>query len=208
MAWAAIGAATIGVVGSALLAPDDEGQATGMADPFASQRPQYQTQLSALMNGQFSPTDPSYQWRFDQGMETVNRTMASQGMLASGRQLSALAEYGQGMASTEYANQFARLSRLAGADIGSPATAAQIQYGQDQERQRAATAAGGTIGNAAGAAINSWTNGGSSPTDMTGFQSSSYDPWSGYDWSGGGTAPAYYDPLPASSASFGSGWMV
>lgn len=202
MAWAAIGAATIGVVGGALLAPDQESGGAGMADPFAAQRPQYQSKLNTLMNGTFAPTDPSYQWRFDQGMEAVNRTKASQGLLNSGNQLAALTEYGQGLASTEYGNEYQRLALLAGANVGSPATAGQIQYGQDQSNQSAMTAGIGSIANAAGGAFSNWMNGGSTPVDMTGFRTD-YTP----SYFGGGS-PAYSDPLPMDTSSFGSGWMV
>ncbi len=100
--------------------------AANAADPFASERGGYQDDLRSLMNGEFKPTDPSYKWRFDQGLEAANRSAAAGGLLHSGNRLAALMDYGQNQASTEYANQFARLSRLAGADIGSPSTAAQI----------------------------------------------------------------------------------
>jgi len=100
--------------------------AANAADPFASERTEYQEDLRDLMRGEFTPSDPSYKWRFDQGMEGVNRGAAASGMLRSGNRLAELETFGQNMASQEYSNQFARLSRLAGADIGSPSTAAQI----------------------------------------------------------------------------------
>lgn len=110
--------------------------AAGAADPFASQRPQYMDMLSKLMAGQFTPQDPSYAWRFEQGEQAVERSMAGKGLLNSGNFLTALTDYGQGQASTEYSNQFSRLARLAGADIGSPSSAAQIMAGQSaQQRQ-------------------------------------------------------------------------
>lgn len=110
--------------------------AASAADPFAGQRPQYQDMLAKLMQGQFTPQDPSYAWRFGQGQQAVERSMAAKGMLNSGNFLTALTDYGQGQASTEYANQFSRLARLAGADIGSPSSAAQILAGQQaQQRQ-------------------------------------------------------------------------
>jgi hypothetical protein len=166
-----------------------------MADPFASQRPQYQEQLKTLMSGTFSPTDPSYQWRFDQGMEGVNRTMASTGMLNSGRQFTALTDYGQGLASTEYANQYQRLATLSGATIGSPATAGQIQYGQNQANQQSASALGNTIGGFITDGIGNLFSGGSgggsgaAPVDMTGFRTPSL--FSG----GGGSGGGGYDPF-------------
>lgn len=105
---------------------ESQGAAADAADPFASERGAYQKDLKSLMTGKFDPTDPSYKWRFDQGMESVNRGAAASGMLRSGNRLAQLMDYGQGQASTEYANQFARLSQLAGANIGSPAAAGQI----------------------------------------------------------------------------------
>ena len=101
------------------------------ADPFAGERGAYQQDLRSLMTGSFKPTDPSYQWRFDQGMEGVNRGAAASGLLRSGNRLAALQDYGQGQASGEYANQFQRLSQLAGANVGSPAAASQAISAQN-----------------------------------------------------------------------------
>jgi hypothetical protein len=111
---------------SAVKGGKDKSKAADAADPFASERGAYQDDLRSLMTGAFKPSDPSYQWRFNQGMEGVNRGAAASGLLRSGNRLAALEDYGQGQASTEYANQFSRLSQLAGANIGSPAAAAQI----------------------------------------------------------------------------------
>ena len=51
---------------------------------------------------------PSYQWRYNQGLEAVNRTAAAKGMLGSGNRLAELTKYGQGMASQEYEAEFQR----------------------------------------------------------------------------------------------------
>ena len=102
-----------------------QSSAAAAADPFASQRGVYQDDLRSLMQGEFKPSDPSYQWRFNQGMEGVNRGAAASGLLRSGNRLAELESFGQGQASTEYGNQFSRLSQLAGANIGSPAAASQ-----------------------------------------------------------------------------------
>lgn len=163
MVWAAIGAAAVGVVGGAIVASNSgsSGSVGGssspaqVADPFASQRPGYQTQLNSLMGssgtymgnttaqagqsaiaGQqvagtsgagsgssqalaqltalsqpgntFTTSDPSYQFRLDQGSENVSRSSAASGLLGSGNILAALNTYGQNMASTEYAAQYSR----------------------------------------------------------------------------------------------------
>jgi hypothetical protein len=44
----------------------------------------YQDQLQQMTMGQFSPSDPSYQWRFDQGQLAAERSLASKGLLNSG----------------------------------------------------------------------------------------------------------------------------
>lgn len=119
--------------------------AAGIADPFAGQRPQYQQQLNSLMTGSFKPTDPSYKWRFDQGLEALNRTMGASGLLHSGNLLAALSDYGQNQASTEYSNQFQRLAQLSGANIGSPAVAAQMQGQQNAGTQAFLNQAGSAI---------------------------------------------------------------
>lgn len=100
-----------------------------MADPFRMQRPLYQGMLQNLMtNPSAIQMDPSYQWRMGQGIETVNRGAARSGQLGSGNRLTDLMTYGQGLASTEYGNQFNRLMQLSGAQTGQPAMAAQAAY--------------------------------------------------------------------------------
>ena len=78
----------------------------GVSNPGQSE---YDTRLKAMMTGSFGPDDPSYQWRFDQGQQAVERSQAAKGLLGSGNALQELMTYGQGMASTEYQAQFARL---------------------------------------------------------------------------------------------------
>lgn len=104
-------------------------QAAAAADPFASQRPQYQNALQNLMQGQFTPSDPSYDWRFKQGQQALERSAAKGGFLGSGNILQELQQYGQGMGSQEYQNQYNRLLPLTGATTGSPGAAGGIQAG-------------------------------------------------------------------------------
>lgn len=96
------------------------GQAANAADPFASQRPQYQNSLKNLMMGNFSANDPSYQFRFDQGQKALERSAAAKGFLGSGNLLQGLQDYGQNQAATEYQAQYNRLLPLTGATTGSP----------------------------------------------------------------------------------------
>lgn len=72
---------------------------------------QYRDQLAQMTSGQFSPSDPSYQWRFQQGQQAVERSQAAKGLLNSGNAAIELQQYGQNAASQEYAAQFQRLTQ-------------------------------------------------------------------------------------------------
>jgi hypothetical protein len=103
----------------------------------------YRNKLQEMSTGQFNPDDPSYQWRFDQGQQAVERSLAARGLLDSGNAGIELQEYGQGMASQEYAaqfgrmlqglsgvsdqynSQFNRLAQMAGVDL-NPAASGQL----------------------------------------------------------------------------------
>lgn len=84
----------------------------------------YADQLKTLMTGQFSPNDPSYAWRFQQGQQAVERSLAAKGLLQSGNAAIELQQYGQGMASQEYNAQF---NRTLGA-MGASESAFQSSY--------------------------------------------------------------------------------
>jgi hypothetical protein len=114
---------TKGVVGlaGALGMGSSTGAAASAADPFASQRAQYQKMLSDLMadpSGQLSNL-PGYK----AGLDAVQRSMASQGYTGSGNMMTALQQYGGNI----FNQQATLLSGLAGATSGSPAAAGQIQ---------------------------------------------------------------------------------
>ncbi len=76
----------------------------------------FKSKLEEMMNGKFSPDDPSYQWRFNQGEQAVERSAASRGLLGSGNAAIELQQYGQGAASTEYGAQFQRVLQGLGAE--------------------------------------------------------------------------------------------
>lgn len=120
--------------------------------------------------GQDIYSDPSYQFRLQQGQDAIQSSAAAQGGLLSGATLKALQGYGQDMASQEYSNaynrfnadqtnRYNRLSNLVG--IGQNA-AAQVGNAGAQTAQAVAnnTMAGanalaaGQIGRA-----NAWTDG-------------------------------------------------
>lgn len=104
----------------------------GLADPFASQRGQYQTQLSNLMKDpSLINNDPSYQFRLKSGQDALERSNAAKGYLGSGNMLIDLQQYGQRAASDEYNNQIKRLSELAGAQFGPGTAGTNYQTGMN-----------------------------------------------------------------------------
>lgn len=150
--------------------------AQAAADPFASQRGQYQQQLQSMMTpgSNFQAQDPSYNFRLQQGEQAVNAGAASSGMLNSGNRLQALQSYGQNMASTEFQNQYARLSQLSGANSGSTGTAGQIGANANNTANSNNSALGNTIGKAVSGGIGSLFGGGNSGgyTDAGGLDTS------------------------------------
>jgi hypothetical protein len=56
----------------------------------------------------FDNKDPSYQWRLNQGADTLSAQSSAMGNLGSGNLGAALTEYGQNSASQEYSNAFNR----------------------------------------------------------------------------------------------------
>lgn len=103
----------------------------------------YRDKLQAMSSGEFNPNDPSYQWRFDQGQQAAERSLAARGLLNSGNAAIELQAYGQGAASQEYGAQFTRmLQGLAGVSA---------QY--DQQQQRLMAMAGINLDPTAGAKL-------------------------------------------------------
>lgn len=123
------------------------------------QNSQMQNSPTQTTGGGFDPMDPSYQWRFNQGMNAVLQSNAARGMLNSGNTLSDLVAYGQNMASTEYANQFKRLADLAGVYSGSPGQAASIMNNNAQSDTAALNSFGASVGNA----VVDWYNNNNQP---------------------------------------------
>lgn len=112
---------------------------------------------SMLTDGyEFKPTDPSYAFRFGEGNRAVNTSAAAQGNRLSGGTLKALTRYGQGMASTEYGNQFNRNLSLAG--IGQSSAAQTGAFGANAAAQSAqlTTQAGNAIAGGQAASANAW----------------------------------------------------
>lgn len=126
-----------GQSGSATSGPTQGNTAATAADPFASQRQQYQPQLQSLMAAgpgdtglssaaamtqpgyNMSVQDPSYQFQMQQGTAAVNMGAAASGLLNSGNRLAALEQYGQGLASTTYNQQLQNNLAVGGAQENS-----------------------------------------------------------------------------------------
>lgn len=68
-------------------------------------------------------SSPGYKFRFDEGIRGVDASGSARGDMLSGSQKIRLSEFGQGLASQEYGNEFSRLMQLAG--IGQNAATAK-----------------------------------------------------------------------------------
>lgn len=103
----------------------------------------YKDKLQQMSTGEFDSNDPSYKWRFQQGQQAAERSLAARGLLNSGNAAIELQEYGQGAASQEYGAQFDRMLKgLAGVSS---------QY--DQQQQRLMAMAGINLDPATGAKL-------------------------------------------------------
>ena len=141
------------------------------------------TSLSQLM-GQMTPdgyfnqtytgqdiySDPSYQFRLQQGQDAIQSSAAAKGGLLTGATLKALQNYGQESASQEYSNaynrfnadqtnRYNRLSNLVG--IGQNAAAQVGNAGAQTSQAIANNTMAGANALAAGqiGSANAWTNG-------------------------------------------------
>lgn len=70
--------------------------------------PAFDERLLPDFNFKFDNTNPAYQWRYQQGINALDKSAAAKGMLLSGGQLKGLEKFGQGVASQEYENAFNR----------------------------------------------------------------------------------------------------
>jgi hypothetical protein len=114
-------------------------------------------------------TDPSYQWRLQQGEDAVNRQAAARGQTGSGRYLKDLTNYAQGAASQEYGNAFNRYMQQRTSKVNQLQSLAGVGQTASNVAGNAATNYGNNAGNlitqqgnanAAGAVggANAWSN--------------------------------------------------
>lgn len=159
MSWGMIAGAAIGVIGGAMNNRSARrGADAATQSQYAAideQRRQYdQTRedmapwlaagrnalggLQGLLDNPDSIKDSTaYQWRFDQGLQGLDRSAAARGGLFSGGHSTDLMKFGQGLASQEYGDQWNRLAGLAG--VGQTTANSLGQFGASMS---------GNIGNA------------------------------------------------------------
>lgn len=110
---------------SAQLAKLEEAQ--GQFQPFLDTgTAANQTLLDMLNSGEllggFNPTDlendPGYQFQLNQGLNALDRSMAAQGSLNSGRAIKGAQEYGQGLAAQTFDDAFRRYMAEQGQQFG------------------------------------------------------------------------------------------
>lgn len=110
-----------------------------MADPFAGQRGQYQTQLKDLMTNPSAALEknPFFSASNEQGMEAANRKLAQMGMSTSGNAAFELQKASQANMSDSYFKMADLLSGLGGAKADPSAGAQAAISGMNMlEEQR------------------------------------------------------------------------
>lgn len=87
-------------------------QAAGALQPYSEAGLAATQRLSQNLEQGFNPgdlaSDPGYQFRLSQGQKGLERSLSASGLGSSGAALKAAQEYGQGMASQEYADAYNR----------------------------------------------------------------------------------------------------
>jgi hypothetical protein len=107
---------------------------------FNSSRPQYVSELNALMANpeQAVESSPGYQAQMDQALQATQRTGAAQGLTGSGTEAAAIANTGASIEQSTYNNLFSQLSQLSGANF-NPAQMIQAQMSQQQGSQNSSS---------------------------------------------------------------------
>jgi hypothetical protein len=148
------------------------GRAVDQLQPYAGYGPAATTRLAefAGLQGNGAATaalanDPGYQFRLSQGLQGLDRSAASRGMLLSGAQTKAVQGFGQGLASDEMNNAWNRVAGLQGIGqqasggisnlySGAGTTLSNLATGQASQNAQAAQTAGNAVSNAQMAAGN------------------------------------------------------
>ena len=72
---------------------------------------------------------PGYNFRFDEGVRAIDASGSSKGDLLSGQGQKRLTEFGQGIASQEYGNEFSRLLQMSGIGLNAATIKANTAVG-------------------------------------------------------------------------------
>jgi hypothetical protein len=84
-------------------------------------------ELQGMLSPDYDVTQsPGYQFRYQQGLESLQNILSARGMRDSGAAMKAGVEYGQGMGAGEYDSQWNRLAQLAGMGSGPVQMQGQI----------------------------------------------------------------------------------
>ena len=130
--------------------------------------------------------DPSYRWRFDEGMRALDRSAAARGGLLSGGFARKAIRYGQDYASTEYQNIYNRISNIAGLGQVSSQQSGNAALYSGAAMGRAAGDRGVTAASGYQGQYNAWANAANQVAQM---------PW-GQVFNRGGGSNYYYDNAP------------
>lgn len=107
------------------------GEAKGYQQPWQNFG---QTALADYKNWRKDPnaitSDPSYQWRFNQGQQGVENSAAARGGALSGNALRAITDYGQNAASQEYGNEYGRRMQELGIGQNASNNMSNLSTGQ------------------------------------------------------------------------------
>jgi hypothetical protein len=126
----------------------DTQQAAAAADPFASQRGQYQQMLSQLMTNPNNTMTSGETFAMNKGLDAVTAQMGARGLSGSSNQQTALIDYATGSAQQSRQQEISNLMTMSGATSGSPGTAGQVLGNQATSNQTAASTFGSSVGNA------------------------------------------------------------
>lgn len=209
---AAVGGGALIGAGASIYGANQQSNAAGQALDFQKQQygdtqrnmaPYRQNGAGALDNlgrlnsGDMSKfyTSPDYNFRLNQGMNTLQNSAASRGGLLSGNAMRAISDYGQNTASGEYGNYWNR--NFQQAQLGQSGALGQAQVGAGQAGQIGNTMMGQGQANASGAvgAANSINSGIGNYAFLNSYMNKNA-PTSAYAPSGGGGVPMPPTPNP------------
>lgn len=194
---------------------------SGFYEPYSAPGADATRRLADLygLNGQFAQggafenfrTSPGYEFRFNEGQRALEQGAAARGMLHSGNALTALTNYGQGMASEEYNRYLQGLMAMSGMGQNAANALNQSRMGVLQTTAQSRGMQGAAKANAAlaqGAGISSLINLGMQAFGMAGGFPGISSSLSGLgSMFGGGSAAGMTGPMMLPGAQMGMSAM-